>query len=169
MIRYVRNKVPEADAQDLVQECLAVLVDKRDTIENYKAFLYIVVGNKIKQYYDRRARKAGFLGIIWSEQLLSMESLSTSLSIRVARRNDLEAAMQALPLRQYQAFELRYVEGLEISDAATALAVSSATLKRDIERARRSLAARLGRDSGFGEETPDGDLARIVQAYIRTD
>jgi RNA polymerase sigma factor (sigma-70 family) len=162
LIHYVRTKVPEPDAHDLVQDCLTVIVDKRATIENFKAYTFKVVCNKLKQYYERRARRAGIVGIIYTEQAMSVESLSTSLSIRVARRNDLEQAMQKLPLRQYQAFELRYVEGLDEQATADALEISRATLKRDLTTARARLASVLGVDHD------DDALRRIVADYIRT-
>lgn len=160
LIRYVRTKAPDTEAQDIVQDSLTVLVEKRDTIENYEAFLFKVVCNKLKQFYERRARKAGIVGVVWTSGLMPVAVLSTRLSIRVARQNDLEAAMQQLPLRQYQAFELRYIEGLKISEAADALDISEATLKRDIDGARKALASVLG-DAG------EANLARIVRSYIK--
>ena len=161
LIRYVRSKIPEQDAHDLVQDTLAVLAAKRDQIQDYKAFAFKVASNKIKQYYERRARRGGIVGVILSHDEVPVATLSTRLSIRVARENDLAVAMQKLSRRQYQAFELRYVEGFEIEVVADMLEVSPATIKRDIERARAVLASTLG------DETDERDLARIARAYLR--
>src|SRR5690606_1019802 len=110
-IRYARSKIPEQDAHDLVQDCLVVLAAKRDQIENFRAFLFKVLCNKIKQYYERRSRQSSWITALIPFDEMPISTLSTRLSIRVARENDLAVAMQKLPLRQYQAFELRYVEG----------------------------------------------------------
>jgi len=160
LLRYTRSKVPESEAYDLVQESLEVIVKKRGEIIQLERFMFGVLCNKIKQYYERCARQAGIVGFIWNEQALSVESLSTSLSIRVARHNDLEFAMQKLTVRQYSAFELRYVEGLDEQATAEALQISRATLKRDVTEARTKLASVLG------DVDDDVELSRIVRAYV---
>lgn len=165
LIRYVRKQVPQNEAHDIVQDSLLVVTQKRDEIENLRSFAFKVASNKVKQYYERRARQAGILGVVWSEEGLSMvplESLSTRLSIRVARNNDLEHAMQKLSLRQYQAFALRYIEGLEEHRTADALGISRSTLTRDLNDARQRLRAALG--DGIDDER---ELQRIVAAYVR--
>lgn len=161
LIRYVRSKIPEQDAHDLVQDSLAVLAAKRAEIADYKAFAFKVASNKIKQYYERRARRQGIVGIILSHDEVPVATLSTRLSIRVARENDLAVAMQKLTRRQYQAFELRYVEGFEIDVVADMLEVSSATIKRDIDSARKVLASTLG------DQTDEHNLAQVIRAYLR--
>lgn len=159
-IAYVRSKMPEQDAHDLVQECLVVLAEKHRGVQNINAFLFKIISNKLKQYYEK-ARRRSLVGVLLPPEEMPVSVLSTRLSIRAARHNDLQIAMQALPQRQYAAFELRYVEGLEIEEAADALGVSPATLKRDIERARKTLASVLG------DETDEAELRRIARAYLR--
>jgi RNA polymerase sigma factor (sigma-70 family) len=159
LIRYVRSKVAEQDAHDLVQDSLGVLAAKRDQVEDPRRFAFGVASNKIKQYYARRSR--GLVGAIMDLDEVPIAALSTRLSIRVARDNDLAVAMQKLTRPQYQAFELRYIEGFEIAAVAEMLEVSPATVKREIERARKKLASVLG------DQTDEAELGRIIRAYLR--
>jgi RNA polymerase sigma factor (sigma-70 family) len=165
LMGYVRRQVPDSEAHDIVQDSLVVVTQKLGEVEKLRGFAFKVASNKVKQYYERRARQAGVLGVLWSEEALSLvplESLSTRLSIRVARHNDLEHAMQSLSLRQYQAFALRYVEGLTEALAAEALGISRSQLTRDLADARGRLRSALG--DGVDDEH---ELQRIVTAYVR--
>ncbi|WP_157595277.1 RNA polymerase sigma factor [Plesiocystis pacifica] len=159
--RYARRWIPESELGDFVQDCMTVLIEKRSQVENERAFLYAVARNKIKQFYEKRARglKRFFPSFEGFEEM-TMESLSTSLSIRVARHNDLEVGMQGLKSRQFAAFQLRYIEGLTEPDAAKVLSISMATLKRDLERARRQLRRALG-------DADDEQLDSILRNYVR--
>ena len=93
LIHFVRSKVPEQDAHELVQDSLAVLVEKRDQVENFRAFTFAVVKNKLRQYYEKKKRGGMFDFLVDMEELVPMSVMSTRLSIRVARTNDFEAAM----------------------------------------------------------------------------
>lgn len=73
-----------------------MLAKAREPVDNEKAYLLGVCQKKLMQYYDKRRRRSAIAEIVWSSQLMTMASLSTSLSLRVARHNDLEAAMQKL-------------------------------------------------------------------------
>lgn len=161
LIHFVRSKVPEQDAHELVQDTLEVLVAKRHEVENLRAFTFAVVKNKLRQYYEKRKRGNMFDVLIDMEELMPMSLMSTRLSIRVARNTDLEAAMLKLPRRQYEMFELRYVHGLSIDETARVLEISPATVKRDVERAREQLVGVLG------DVRSDEAIREIVRSYIK--
>lgn len=157
---YARRWIPESELGDFVQDCMTVLVERRAELENRRAFLYAVARNKIKQFHDKRRRQQNVFADLVDPGMLSMESLSTSLSVRVARHNDLEEAMSKLRARQYAAFELRYVVGLTEADAAGVLEISTATLKRDLAQARAQLRELLG-------DSDDEQVRALVRGYIR--
>jgi RNA polymerase sigma factor (sigma-70 family) len=161
LIHFVRSKVSEQDAHEIVQDSLAVLVEKRARVENFRAFTFAVVKNKLRQYYEKKKRGGMFDFLVDMEELMPMSVLSTRLSIRVARTNDLEVAMQKLPRKHYEIFELRYVHGLTIEETAEVLATSTATVKRDLERARDCLVSVLG------DVRSEDAIREIVRGYVQ--
>lgn len=159
VLNHVRNKIPEPDCYDLAQDCVVTFCGKDpSTIVNPKSFLWGIVRNKIKQYYQGRSRMLAAAGVY---DMMSVENMATRLSTKVARRNDLEGALQQLPVRCQQAFELRYVEGLSLEECEEALGYSLATVKRDIEAAKRGLVERLGRPLDT-----DADATALVRSYL---
>jgi RNA polymerase sigma factor (sigma-70 family) len=61
-------------------------------------------------------------------------------------RTDVERALLTLPRRQREATVLRYYLGMHIREIAETLGISEGTVKTQLFRARRTLAALLGDD-----------------------
>lgn len=161
LIHFVRHKVLEQDAHELVQDSLAVLVEKRDQVENFRAFTFAVVKNKLRQYYDKQKRGGILDFLVDMDEFVPMSVISTRLSVRVARSNDLERAMQTLSRRQFEIFQLRYIHDLTIEDTAQVLDTSEATIKRELCRAREQLASVLG------DAEDDHVIREIVRSYVQ--
>jgi len=69
-------------------------------------------------------------------------------------RTDVERALATLSRRQREVTVLRYYLGMEIAEIAGALGISEGTVKTQLFRARRSLAALLG-EAEDDEEVED--------------
>ncbi|MFV8752328.1 RNA polymerase sigma factor [Nannocystaceae bacterium ST9] len=159
ILNHVRNKLPQPECYDIAQECVVTFCEKDPSqIKNPDAFLWGIVRNKIKQFYESRNKLIAAARIY---EMLSVEVIATRLSTKVACRNDLEGALQKLPLRYQQTFEFRYIEGLSLDECAEALDRSPATVKRDLEAARQGLAKLLGQRL----ESED-DTDRVVRSYL---
>jgi RNA polymerase sigma factor (sigma-70 family) len=164
LIRFVRSKAPEQDAQEIVQDSLTALVEKHGCVEiqDFRAYTFQIVRNKLKQYYDKR-RRGGLVSAILDDMddLIPMSLLSTRLTIRVARDNDLQVAMQKLSRRHFEVFELRYIHELSIDQLIKITERSRATINRDLEAARKQLAGVLG-----GADSDDA-VKDVLRAYVK--
>jgi RNA polymerase sigma factor (sigma-70 family) len=159
VVRHLRSKIPEPDCYDIAQECVVTFCAKdQSTIANPRAFLWGIVRNKVRQFYDARNRLLSAMGVY---DMLPVETMMTRLSTRVARRDDLEGALQSLPLRQQQVFELRFLEELPLEDCAEVMDCSLATIKRDLEAGRAALASALGCPLDRDE-----DAAIVVRRFL---
>jgi len=132
-------------AQDAVDEALARAWERSrsSTIESLPAWITTVatrvaLGTLRRRQAERRA----------VERLLSQPRPS-AVPAEVAAV-DVRRALAALPARQREATVLRYYFDLDIEAIATALGVSSGTVKTSLFRARASLAATLDISEAVG-------------------
>lgn len=159
VLRHLRSKIPEPDCYDVAQDCVVAFLRKEQSaITNPRAFLWGIVRKRLLQFYEARSRLLSAMGFY---EMLSVNSMMTRLSTKVARRDELEGALQSLPLRHQQVFELRYIEDLSLEECAEVMACSLATIKRDIEAGRLKLSTELGRTI-----SSDEDAQTLVQRFL---
>lgn len=145
--RYVRReRSPSVQATELVHEAYIRLQHgDPDAWKNRTHFLAIAAISMRRLLVERaRTRAAAKRGgdrvrITLDEHLLAGESPVDVLDLdhALARLSDLDA-------RQARVVELRYFGGLSVDEAAAALGVSPATVKRDWTLARAWLLRELG-------------------------
>jgi RNA polymerase sigma-70 factor (ECF subfamily) len=145
------------DALDILQEAMLAFVRRyRDKPEpEWPLLFWRVLGSKLVDAQRRRSvlgRWFGWLGLGHDEDTGEdplarvADPAEPGPDGRLGDREAtaaLDAALQALPLRQRQAFLLRVWEGLDVAATATAMGVSEGSVKTHLFRALQSLRGRL--------------------------
>lgn len=152
---FFRSKVGEPDCYDLAQETVRALLSADPAkVQEEKSYLWGIARKQVLKYIGKRHPQASF-----DSTRISMGRISTRLSVKVGRRNELLSALRDLPVDHQMAFELRHAEGLSLAEVATSLEVSLATAKRYIAAARATLAKRLGGNQAELSAEQERDLA----------
>jgi len=144
------------DALDAVQDSMMKLVQSyasRDAAE-WRPLFYRILANRIRDMQRRRTVRGRIMA--W---LPAREDEEESDPIAEAPSHDpgpakrleldeaigvLEIAVAELPPRQQEAFLLRNLEGLDVSETASAMGCSEGSVKTHYFRALANLRARLG-------------------------
>lgn len=146
------------DALDILQEAMLSFVRRyRDKPQaEWPLLFWRVLGSRLVDAQRRRSvvgRWFGWLGLGFDADEPGEDPLARvadpaepgpdgRLGDREAAEA-LEAALQALPLRQREAFLLRVWEGLDVAATAQAMGVSEGSVKTHLFRALQTLRARL--------------------------
>ena len=149
--RFFAKKVGPAEVQDLAHATIVTFLEKdRAGMDDPRRFLFGIARNKLLQHFDRRRPGQRF-----DSQVMSVRQLSTTLGTKLHRSTLLIEAMRELPLDWQMALELRYGEGLKLSEVAEAMDKSLAQIKRYIRDGLAKLREQLGNaqldDEGLGE------------------
>lgn len=135
-----------AAAEDAVQEAIVRAWTSREPIGSPASWVAVVAMNLSRSTWrrtlaERRARER--LGVASTEDARAVDE-----------RVDVARALGALPRRQREVAVLRYFLQLSTQETATALGVSTGTVKNSLAKARASLAVAL-REIDDVEVTPD--------------
>lgn len=147
------------DALDIVQDAMLRLVRRyaqRPEAE-WGPLMHRILQSAIRDWHRRnrvRNRWRSFLGRHEDEEGHEQgDPLETQVACTAPGPGDsqvnaqtmaqLDRALQALPLRQQQAFLLRQWEGLSVTETAAAMACSEGSVKTHYSRAVKSLKAQL--------------------------
>jgi RNA polymerase sigma-70 factor (ECF subfamily) len=146
------------DALDAVQDAMMKLVQSYGSrsSEEWRPLFYRILANRIRDLQRRRTVRGRIMAWLPArdgddDDEFDPIAQAPSPEANPARRLELdeaigalEAALQALPPRQQQAFLLRNFEGLDVSETATAMGCSEGSVKTHYFRALETLRARLG-------------------------
>jgi RNA polymerase sigma-70 factor (ECF subfamily) len=133
------------DAADAVQDAIVGFLAKppRREIDNVAAWLTVVASNRLRDQYRSRAAESRALGRVG----VAEESVTDATRLLDL---DVVAALDSLPLQQRQVCVLHYLLDQSVATIAEGLGVSEGTIKTQLHRARKSLAARLRREDHHG-------------------
>lgn len=137
-------------AEDAVQEALARAWERSERSEpivSLAAWVTRVSLNLSKSRLRRMRAEARAV-----ERLRSSGQTPPSTDTRT----DVERSLLRLPRRQREVTVLRYYLGLDLREIAATLGISEGTVKTQLFRARRALAALLGEDEEEEVDDPAG-------------
>ncbi len=158
--RYFHNKVPPADATDLVQGTFLAAVEGRERVRDdarVRAYLLGVAHNLLCQHYRKHRGTAVDLS------QLSAADLRPSVTHEIFAQQEqrlLLQALRAIPVELQELLELHYWEGLETAQMAEIVGIPQGTVKSRMHRGRRLLQERLG------QLTEDASLVRSTVANL---
>jgi RNA polymerase sigma-70 factor, ECF subfamily len=150
-------------ALDIVQDAMLKLAEKYSDRprEELPLLFQRILQNGIRDFYRRQKVRAlwttpvsALFGSESEEEFDPLETLEVEAESnwlesppdQLARRQVLgliEKALEKLPLRQRQAFLLRYWEEMDVAEAAKAMGCSEGSVKTHCSRATHALAAML--------------------------
>jgi len=133
------------DAADAVQDALVGFLSKPPTrpVANVSAWITVVASNRMRDQYRRKDAERRALAKVGIDPE-SMTDAVHSLDV------DVMAALSELPLQQRQVCTLHYLMDQSVDTIADGLGVTPGTVKTQLHRARKALAARLRREDHRG-------------------
>jgi RNA polymerase sigma-70 factor (ECF subfamily) len=165
MAQFATRQSP--DAFDLVQEAMIKLIEVYGDrpVEECRILFFKILHNRILDWHRRNKVRSRFR--LWFFQDLESEidpleqipdtavrdgetQLTLDLTIEALNR-----AVEALPLRQQQAFLLRAWEGLNVRDTAVAMGCSEGSIKTHYSRAVHSLRKSLAQHYNIESDSDD--------------
>lgn len=135
--RYLRRRVPPHQLDDLVQEVLLSLHDKRGSWDPDRAFLpwlAAIARYRWVDYLRRTYRQR-------DESAIEHEPPVESDEAAVVARLSLDRLLAQLPAGQANAIELVRIEGLSITEASRKTGQSESLVKVNIHRGLKRMAA----------------------------
>jgi RNA polymerase sigma-70 factor (ECF subfamily) len=125
------------DLDDLVQDAFVTAINTIERVDDpasLRAWLTSVAVFTARVEIRRRARRRFFL-LAPGAELPEMEAVVSNPEVDEAVRATYRV-LGKLPADERIAFALRFIEGMELTEVASACRVSLATIKRRVQRAR---------------------------------
>ncbi|MGD0528931.1 MAG: sigma-70 family RNA polymerase sigma factor [Polyangiaceae bacterium] len=159
MVRAVlfRSVGPSHDVEDLVQDVFIGFFKNIGTLRDPSSLRPFLVGITLRTAHSalRKKRVRRWLHLSDDGSVPEVPSHDSDPRTREALRR-LYTILDELPDRERLAFVLRHAEGNELTETATALDVSLATVKRMLQRAEAHVQKRA-RDDDLLSEWTGGD------------
>lgn len=133
-------------AEDIVQEVFVALWNKSGELElqtSLAAYLYTSVRYKIFDLIDHEKVKAKYLAS-FGAYLNAEKTIADSAILEKELLTEIESAIQLLPAKMRQVFELSRKNGLSQKEIAVQLNISDKTVKKQVSNAMRILRLKLG-------------------------
>ena len=138
---FFRRRLPgaAADVDDLIQETLLAIHEKRGTYDRgrpFTAWLYAVARYRLIDHCRRRRATSSTEDLA---EILATEGFEAVLSAHL----DVEQLLGSLSPKQARAIRDTHLEGLSVAEAAKNAALSESDIKVSVHRGLKALAARI--------------------------
>ena len=140
---FARFRIPEQDAEDLLQQALLAYVHKRHTVRDPATWLIGTLRNRCLKYW--RTRRRSLYTAIDAAILESVAADADGISPQelVEIRSDLRGAMGRLRPRCRSILGLRYGLGCEPRETARRLGYRESSIYKLVERCLAALSSQL--------------------------
>jgi RNA polymerase sigma-70 factor (ECF subfamily) len=138
--RRMRNA--EADVEDLVQETLIAVHERRASYDRGRPFtvwLYAVARYRLIDHFRRRRTAVPLEDL---EETLSVEGFEPATSARL----DIDALLSELSPKQARAIRATHLEGFTSAEAARRAGIGESDVKISVHRGLKALVARIRGD-----------------------
>jgi RNA polymerase sigma factor (sigma-70 family) len=132
-----RIRGAEDDAEDLVQETLIAVHNRRASYDRNRAFtawLYAIARYKLADHFRRRRRLCPIEDL---EEILVTEGFEEASAATL----DVQRLLERLPAKQAQLIRDTKLDGLSVTEAAESARVGSSDVKVSVHRGLKALAA----------------------------
>ena len=133
------------DAADAVQDALVGYLSKppHPPVMNLAAWITVVASNRLRDRYRSKSVEERSLARVGVADE-AMDDATGLLDV------DVVAALKGLPVQQRQVCTLHYLMDQSVETIAEGLGVSTGTIKTQLHRARKALAAQLRKEDHHG-------------------
>ncbi len=138
---FARFRIPEQDAEDLLQQALLAYVRKRHAVRNPESWLLGTLRNRCLKYW--RARRRSLYTAVDSAILETVAGDGAPSQERSDMRRDLQGAMGRLRPRCRSILGLRYGLGCEPRETARRLGYKESSIYKLMERCLAALSNQL--------------------------
>ncbi len=150
--RFFSRKVTPAEVQDLAQATIVTFLEKDVALmEDPQRFLFGIARNKLLQHFGRRRGGQPF-----DSQRISVRQMSTTLGTRLDRSTRIVEGLRDLPMDWQMALELRFGEGLKLTEVSEAMGKSLGQIKRYLRDGLAKMREQL--DTTMAEDALGGEL-----------
>jgi RNA polymerase sigma-70 factor (ECF subfamily) len=143
LLVYARSLVRNGeDARELVQEALVAAwknLNRFDVTKDFGSWLRGIVRNKWRDHCRRSGRRPEFAEEALGELEASLSAWEANAGQSDSAFGALEHCRERLPEAFSQAIDTYYYEGCSSEEAAEKLGITSATIRKRLERARAAL------------------------------
>lgn len=142
ILRYLQNKLPKEDAQEITNDVFFEAVDSLPMLHSYQKllpWLYRIAHNKMVNFYRKRKIKSILLSQIPFLDLAAKEINQPEFQLeKNIIRDKIETALHALSQKYQKILKMHYEEDLPIKHIAFLLELSPKAVESLLYRARIS-------------------------------